>query len=529
MAGKSGLSVFARRAAILTALSMTTLGSTAAGAQSDKDTLVVGFANEATTLDPSRLNGTADRFFIFQMFELLIQPDRDGKIVPWLAEKWDIVQESGKTRIDVTLRPGLKFHNGDPVTSEDFEFSFLRESNPKISRGASRHSKVERFEVIDDRHFSIHFKEPDGGYIASYLHLTALPKKYFEQVGDEGFLQHPIGTGPWKFVSRKPGQEIRFALNEDYWNKENMPKIKNLVIRVIPEELTRVAAFKNGEVDWIDNVPLPLVEEFKSMPGVTTFSAHSGNNLYFDFPQHDPKSPFHDLRVRRAVAMGFDMDAIIKNVLYGQGRRYTGVGTSSIGYDPDVKPYAYNPQEAKKLLAEAGYPNGFDTPCYNMTTQREPSIKEMGEAIYAYLQTIEVRCQVRNVEYGAWVELIRRSNNKLDGITTNMSSQGIPSDPGNSWAAATLHSYKPDIGFGAYSHSEDPEADRLVVELQSTMDLGKRAEVIRRAGRYKYENLIGGIPTYEPIMTMAWRDNIDFKPWPFPGYWRAFQEVSFKH
>jgi len=513
----------------LSALLAASVGLATPGlAQDKKDTLVVGFTNEAVTLDPSKMAGTADRFFLFQMFELLVQPHRDGKTIPWLAESWNVVEENGKNRIDVTLRPGLKFHNGDPVTSEDFEFSFQRESNPQISRGASRHTKVERFEVIDDRRFSIHFKEPDGGYIASYLHLTALPKKYFQKVGDQGFLKHPIGTGPWKFVSRKPGEELQLTLNEDYWNKDHRPTVKNLVIRVIPEELTRVAAFRNGEVDWIDNVPLPLVAEFKKMNGVKTFSTHSGNNLYFDFPQHNTKSPFHDVRVRQAVAMGFDMDAIIKNVLYGQGRRYTGIGTSSSGYDAAIKPYAYDPVKAKELLAAAGYPNGFDTPCYNMTTQREPSIKEMGEAVYAYLQTIGVRCQIRNVEYGAWIDLIKRSNSKLDGITTNMSSQGIPADPGNSWAAI-LHSYDSEQGFGAYSHTADKKMDQYVEQLQSTMDAQKRAEVIREAGRYRYENVLAGIPTYEPIMTMAWRDNVDFKPWPFPGYWRAFQEVGLKN
>jgi len=494
-----------------------------------KDTLVVGFTNEATTLDPNKVAGTADRFFLYQMFELLVQPDRDGKPMPWLAESWNVVEENGKTRIDVTLRPGVRFHNGDPLTSEDFEYSFQRESDPKVSRVASRHRKVERFEVIDDRRFSIHFSEPDGNYVASFLHLAAVPKKYILKVGEEGFNKAPIGTGPWKFVSRKQGDELRLALNEDYWNKDHRPTVKNLVIKVIPEELTRVAAFKSGEVDWIDNVPLPLVQEFKSMKGVTTLSVNGGNNLYFDFPQHNTKSPFHDVRVRQAVAMGFDMDAIIKSVLYGQGRRYTGVGTSSPAYDPSIKPYAYDPVKAKELLAAAGYPNGFDTPCYNMTTQREPSIKEMGEAVYAYLQTIGVRCQIRNVEYGAWVDLIRRNSNKLDGITTNMSAQGIPADPGNTWASSTLHSYQPNEGFGAYSHTSDAKADEMVEKLQVTMEPEKRDVLIKEIARYKYQNLLGGIPTYEPVMTMAWRDNVDFKPWPFPGYWRAFQEVGFKN
>lgn len=151
-----------------------------------------------------------------------------------------------------------------------------------------------------------------------------------------------------------------------------------------------MAAFKTGAVDWIDNVPPSMVAEFKKMPGVKTFTAISGNNLYIDFPSYNPTSPFNKLKVRQAVAQAIDMDAIIKSVLFGQGERYAEVGKGSTGYDPDLKPYAYNPKEAKRLLTEAGYPNGFDTPCYNLTTPREPNVKEMGEAVFAYLGVVRL-------------------------------------------------------------------------------------------------------------------------------------------
>ncbi|TDN21700.1 glutathione ABC transporter substrate-binding protein, partial [Lactobacillus crispatus] len=127
---------------------------------------------------------------------------------------------------------------------------------------------------------------------------------------------------------------------DDYWNKETRPKVKNLTIKIIPEDLTRVAAFKTGAVDWIDNVPPSMVAEFKKMPGVKTFTAISGNNLYIDFPSYNPASPFNKLKVRQAVAQAVDMDAIIKSVLFGQGERYAEVGKGSTGYDPDLKPYA---------------------------------------------------------------------------------------------------------------------------------------------------------------------------------------------
>ncbi len=495
---------------------------------SDPDTLVVGFAAEGTTLDPTKLVAGADQFFLAQMFETLVRADPDGKMVNWLAESWSIEEIDGKAVIDVRLRKDVRFHNGDPMTSADFEFSFQRAKDPTVSRQPQRQAKVERFEIVDDHHFKLHFSEPDGSYVAMYLQLYAIPRTYFEQVGEEGFNAAPVGTGPWKFVSRAVKDNLKLTRNDDYWNKDHQPGVKNLTIKIIPEDLTRVSAFKNGEVDWIDGVPPALVSEFEEMEGVETFNTISGNHLYIDFPSDNPSSPFAKLEVRQAIAQGFDLDAIIKSVLRGQGQRYNGVGVDSANYDPTLENYKYDPAAAKDLLVKAGYPNGFDTPCYNLTTQREPFIKEVGEAIYAYLQTIGVRCQLVGLEYSAWIDMVRRKpDHSADGIVSTMSGQFIPSDPANAWVLH-LHEYVPGGGLGAFSMTKDEKANKLVRELQATMDADKRSKLIKEIARYKHENVLGGIPTYQPVITLAWRDNVEFKPWPFPGYWRGFQEVAKK-
>src|SRR5205085_6357445 len=135
----------------------------------------------------------------------------------------------------------------------------------------------------------------DATYISDNLRLWAIPKKYFLAVGEEQFNQKPVGTGPWKFASRSVKEEIRFEAFEDYWNKELRPTAKTLVIKVIPEDLTRVAAFKTGAVDLIDAVPLALVSEVKALAGVTTATLNSGNNLYIQFGTHTASSPFNDV------------------------------------------------------------------------------------------------------------------------------------------------------------------------------------------------------------------------------------------
>ncbi|WFU71264.1 ABC transporter substrate-binding protein [Bradyrhizobium sp. CB2312] len=491
-----------------------------------KDTLVAALAAEATMLDPTRSFAGVDYYFIGQMFEQLVRFDPDLKMVNWLAESWSIEGTPDKPIIDVHLRKGVKFHNGDPLTSTDFEFSYGRLRDPKISRYSHLQANVEKFEVIDDHHFKLHFRAPDGNYIPNALQLWAIPKKYFEAVGEEGFAKAPVGTGPWKFVSRSIKEDLKLEAFDDYWNKDARPKVKNLVLKIIPEDLTRVAAFKSGAVDWIDAVPLSAVDEIKKMPGVKTFSATSSNNLYIDFPTYMPDSPFSKLKVREAVAHAIDVDAIIKSVLFGQGERYAEVGKGETGYDPDLKPYPYDVKQAKQLLAEAGYPNGFETPCYNLITPREPNVKEMGEAVFAYLSTVGIRCKVQGLEYSAWLKvLVRTPIGPLDGIVMHMWGHGLPGDPAEPWSGM-LHSFVPGKGFGSGSQTNDPKVDAMVEELKNTMNPEKRVELIKQVARYKHDNVLGGVTTYRPVITFAWRDNVEFRPWPSAS-WHVFQQVSF--
>lgn len=489
--------------------------------------LTVALAAEPTTLDPVRFSAGVDTYGVGQLFEQLVRPDPQGRPMNWLAEKWEIGGTPEKPIIDVRIRPGVKFHNGEPLTASDFEFSYTRLRDPAQSRWAHLQASVERFEVVDDLHFRIHFKEPDASYIVAYLQLWAMPKKYFEEVGPEGFARAPVGTGPWRLVSWKVKEEMQLQAFNDYWNQEHRPGVRDLTIKFIPEDLTRVAAFRTGAVDWVDNVPPAMVEEFRRMPGVSTTSLVSGNNLYIDMPSEQPNSPFHDVRVRQAVAHAVDMDAIIRRVLFGQGQRYAEIGQGSVGYDPDLKPLPYDPRRSRELLRQAGYPNGFNTVAYNLTTPREPNVKEMGEAVFAYLSAVGIRCRVVQLEYGAWINLGRRATPpEMDGLLSWMWSHGVPGDPGVAWAGH-LHSYQEGTGWGAYSYTRDEEMDRLVEEQRRTMDPERRVAMLRRIAVIKRDRVLGGWCTYRPLATLAWRtDKVSFTPWPWPGYYRNFQEIG---
>lgn len=514
------------------ALSCVILGGVSAPALAEQSGRInVALGAESTTMDPARYSAGVDQYYVGTMFEMLLKPMPDGTIENWLAESWSIDETNpDKPIIDVHIRPGVTFHNGDPLTAADFEFSYQRQSDPNVSRWSHYQSNVERFEIVDDLHFRLHFKQPDSSYVANYLQLWAMPKDYFQEVGDEAFGRHPIGTGPWKFVSRRVKEELLLEAHDDYWNKEHRPEAKELRIRIIPEDLTRVAALQTGEVDWIDAVPPAMLEDIKSLDGIATATMPAGNHLFLDMDTI-PEGPLQNVKVRQAIAHGVDMDAIIESVLFGQGQRYAQVAEGATGYNPDLEPYDYDPAKAMQLLAEAGYPQGFDIDCYNLITPREPNIKEMGEAMFAYLGTIGVRCKVINMEYGAWINLGRRDEQTEQlngGLISWMWGQGVPGDPAIAWGGH-LHSYEPGKGWGSYSHVDDPEFDRMIEDAAKIMEPEARTAALREIGARKHELVLGGLTTYQPLVTMAWNDaKVSYTPWPYPGFWRNFQEIGLK-
>ena len=484
--------------------------------------ITIAFGAEPTQLDPMRSSAGVDAYFTDLFYEGLTTVQPDLKRINWLAESWELGAKDGKTFIDVKIREGVRFHNGQTLTAHDYRYSYEVMRDPSV-RTSGQLRYIEDVVVLDDYRFRMVFSQPDSAVIPLGLILQAVPRGYFEEVGVDGVQVHPMGTGPWKFVSRKAREELIVERNDDYWNKDFMPGIKRLTIKIIPEDTTRVAAFKTGAVDWIDAVPPAQIEAFRKMPGVRVRSLPGPNNLFLAMQTIDKRSPTSDLRVRKAIAHAIDFDAIIQYILYGQGIRTTQIAPGSVGYDPDLKPYPYDPDRARQLLHEAGYERGVNLPCYNLTTPREPYIKEMGEAMYAYLGVVGIRCRIVQLEYGAWINLIRvNARPDMDGIVSGMWGQGLPGDPTNPWSG---HLHSPGDGWGTYSYYSDPEIDALVKQLRATMPEAEHEALVRRIARLKHERVLGGLPSYRPMITLAWRDKLDFKPHPGAG-WRSMRGMG---
>ena len=484
--------------------------------------VVVAFGAEPQQVDPTRSSAGVDGYYMDLFYENLLAVTPDFERVNWLAESWQVVDGADGLAIAVKLREGVKFHNGDLLTAHDFVYSFERMSDP-VSRMAGRLRYVESIRVHDDYRFDFVLTSPDGSLEALNLVLAAIPRRYYQEVGDSGVQAHPIGTGPWRFVSRRPREELVVERFDDYWNRDAMPVAKRLRIKIIPEDTTRVAAFKTGAIDWMDAVPPAQVAEFAGLPDVEVASVPTPNNLYLALNAIDPGSPFRLQKVRQAVAHAINVDDIVRYILYGQGIRTAQLAPGTLGYDPDLKPHPYDPARARELLAEAGFPGGITVPCYNITTPREPNLKEVGETLFAYLAEAGIRCRIVQLEYGAWIAVGRRfSRPYMDGIWSTMWGQGLPGDPTDAWSG---HVHTAGDGWGTYSYHADPVLDGMIEELRKTMAVERRIALIRDIARLKHEQVAGGLPTYRPMITLAWRRGIDFEPWP-AAFWRSMRGMK---
>lgn len=500
--------------------------SIALAQQPGPDHLVAGFVVEGQSIDATKYIASSDIHTVGQIFEQLIRPDADGNMVNWLAEEWQVVDAGEQPIVEVLLREGVKFHNGYTLTSSDFEFAYQRMSDPNISRWSHLHAAIDRFEVLDDRRFRLHFKFGDASYLSQNLTLYAVSKQYFDEVGEETFTNHPIGTGPWKFVSRKIGEEVQLEAFDDYWNDEYRAQFSKFTIRVIPEAATRISALKTGEVHIIDSVPPHEAVALASDPAFSVASNNSNQKLFLLMNEHQEDSPFRDIRVREAVAHAIDMPAIIQSVLFGQGDTYAVQADGEIGYDPGLQPRLYDPEKASALLSEAGYPNGFDIPCYSpLALPSAPNVKNASDAIFAYLGAIGIRCEVGNLEYAAWLNMARREGTPdLDGILVMAwGYTSVPADPHRDWMGR-MHSFASGTGFGAFSYANDPEIDELVKVQGQLMDINERKESLKSTAGIIHDRIVGGVPLYLPKTNLAWSNSINFTPLPWS--WHEMLSVS---
>jgi len=432
-------------------------------------------------LDPADTEAFINPFMVlYAVHDALVKPMPAGENTPSLAESW--TQSKDGLVYEFVLRKGARFHNGDPVTAEDVKFSFDR------YRGAAAkllHDRVREVQVVDAGRVRFHLKEPWPDFMTFYGTSATgaawiVPRKYVEKVGEDGFKKAPIGAGPYRVVSSTPGVELVMEAFEGYWRK--VPSVKRLVFRSMPDETTRAAALKAGDVDIAYLLSGPTAEEVKRTPGLRLAAAMPPGVVFLDLPeQWDPKSPWHDLRVRQAAGAALDRAALSQAETLGLSRPTGGLIPRVLDFSRAYDPPAYDPARAKRLLAEAGYPNGFDAGDLSPF----PPYFSLAEAVGSYLQAVGVRTRMCTMERAAFLTAWREK--KLRGVI-----MGLGAPAGN--AATRIEVYV--TRGGIYSSGEVPEIEALFQRQARELDRKKREGMLHRIQQIMYDRAMY-VPIYE--------------------------------
>jgi len=461
----------------------------AAAAPSGQMTWAVHISLAPTWFDPAETPSLITPFMVlYAMHDALVKfmpGTPQGKA---LAETWSVSKDG--LVYEFVLRKGVKFHNGDVVTAEDVKFSFER------YRGAAAKllkDRVAAVEVVDTQKVRFRLKKPWLDFMTFFATPATgaawiVPKKYVEKVGDEGFKKAPVGAGPYKFVSFKPGVELVLEAHEGYWRKP--PAIKTLVFRVVPDESTRLAALKRGEVDIAYSITGALAEELKASPGLKLVPTHFTFTTWLLFTdQWDPRSPWHDKRVRLAANHAIDRQAINQAAYLGLAKPALSFVPSGMEYFWAPPAYSYDPAKAKVLLAEAGYPNGFDAGSLYGEMIYGSAI---GEPVTNYLQAVGIRTRLRLMERAAFYK--EYGEKKLRGALHTGSGA-----PGN--AATRLESYA--VTGGSYVYNTYPEVDGLFSEQVNEQNPRVRAQILNKVQQIIHERVM-----FAPVMEPAFLNGV---------------------
>jgi len=464
------------------ALLATAVATTVVAAPSGRAVMAFHVTISPSWFDPSAAPPQITPFgVLYAIHDALVRPYPGHKMGPSLAESWT-ESPDGKT-YEFKLRPGLRFHNGDPVTTEDVKFSFERYKGASAS---ALHERVAAIEIVDSQVVRFHLKAPWPDFMTIYGTTASaagiiVPKQYLTRVGDDEFRKAPIGAGPYRFVSQKSGLEVELEAFPDYWRR--VPSVKTLVLKSVPEATTRAVTLKTGEVDIAYVLDGPDAEAIQKDPRLQIVASKHASIFWIEFTdQWDTKSPWHDPRLRLAVNLALDRQRINEAACLGFCPPAGVIVPRVMDYALQVEPPPYDPQKAKQLLAEAGYPNGIDGGEFAAI----PGFPTVAEAVVNDLKAVGINLRMRPMERASF--LAEWKEKKLRGL--------VMVAVGNSGNAASRVE-----GFiqsnSAYAYGGYPDIDELFKQQADERDPKKREALL-----YKIQQLTIDRVMYAPVMDL---------------------------
>lgn len=476
--------------------------------------VVIAITGDAETMD-SVLSAISTTFSIQRhMLEPLVDNDPDGKLIPMLATSWRLIDNF---TWEFKLRPNVRFHNGEPFNAEAAKFSVERAQTHPRSLQKAYVSLIKEARAVDDVTLRLITSAPAPDLLSNLANnIYMVPPRYAREAGDEGLARKPVGTGPYRFVEWIRDDRIVLEANPNYWGPK--PQATRVTIKPIPEGATRVAALLAGEVDVVEGIPVPDIPRVAKTRGFKVLRKQGPRLIFLAMdtfrdrggrhPQGSPgindgaANPFKDVRVRQALYYAINTKEIVEQVLGGAAAPAEQMlPPFMLGYNPKVRRPSYDPSKAKRLLAEAGYPNGF-TVRLDVPTDRYVNDREVGLALVGMLSRVGITVTLNGMPRAIYFPRMRVFDTSLQmsGWLTLISSIN--------WAAM-LGCVDPKTGYGRanYGRHCSPDLNRLIDIMNTELDEAKRKEAFFKAAELTRQE-VGKIPLYFEELVRGVKDNI---------------------
>jgi peptide/nickel transport system substrate-binding protein len=476
----------------------------------------------ARWLDPQQHDGTASPDnFLMALHDGLMKNYRDTLYDhPALAERFEFAEDSKSATF--SLRAGTKFHDGTPVTTADVKWSY---EHYRGAWGEVLRERTQDVELVDDRTVRFHFKEPflDFPILMGTANVCGagwvVPAKYYQQVGQAGFLQKPIGAGPYRLVSQEPGVKLELEAFADYYRPVH---IKQFTMVSVPEAATRVAMLERGEADIVYFVPGELIERVKTNPKLRLAPVVSGN-WWLEFPGfQNPSNPFHDKRVRQAISLAVDRDAINDAECGGMGVVDGNWINNDVEYGLEWPKWPRDIAKAKQLMAEAGFPNGFNVDWVTPT----PNYYSRGERIVSQLQAIGIRSRLQVMERGVYLKKMQGGMREWPGTQIIFNATRI----GGTWSNWYDSMFKCG-GFNSKDFFCVKELDGLFSKYLASFDRNERKQIAEQIQKTILEEYYF-VPVFRHAFVNAIGPRLAMQKWQdvFPtvttGYAYPWEELQ---
>lgn len=437
--------------------------------ESGDRTLTIAIGTDMVSFDIHDHNNTSTEAIHINMFNYLFKRDANQNIQPELVEEYEIIDD---TTWQFKLKEGITFHNGDPLTAEDVKFTLERVATDSSLREHPNYKQILEVNVLDEYTFQIITDGPQPALLNRLARIGSgiLPKNYIESEGWETFLKQPIGTGPFQFVEWVRDDRIVFEPYENYWGGK-VEEWDQLEFRVIPESSTRVAELLTGGVDIAVNIPPVEWDRVNNNDGTHMISSDSNRVIMLTVRQSEGY-PTSDPRVVEAIDLAIDNKILTEYVLGGAGTpTRTRITPGNFGANEELfNTYVYDVERAKELLAEAGYPDGFEL-TFHAPHGRYLQDREVAEMIAGMLAEVGITANIEFMEWSNFVEMRNSKTNKdlyLIGFGNSMFDADLAVDLYRSERAAGETDYN------------NPEVDELIAAARVNMDTEERAQQYMR-------------------------------------------------